>query len=650
MADRLSYQPRNEPLRAKMKKLEHIPLNGELPSPKGVALAILELCRRDDTTIAEVAHIAQTDPALASRLIRQANAAAQGAGRPVAAVTDAILRLGMGTVRNLAMGFSLVDQYQNGPCEGFDYQAFWSHSLLMALAVQQFCNMAHVGSSEELFACGLLAQVGRLSLATVYPAAYSALLRNTDPARSLAELEHEHLQTDHNELTAALLTEWGIPSALVEPIYHHEDPEASGFSDGSRPHQLARLFYLARRVADLGLAPEGEHNSRTAELLFLGGKIGLNADELGATIDELVRRWREWGELLRVPASALPSFAQMATPHALRPEERAGVNALRVLLVDDDPTTRCIMETVLRDALGHSVVCAQTGTEALALAVETQPQIVITDWLMPGLSGLELTRALRATEWGQTIYLIMLTSLDTDDEIAEAFEAGVDDFLTKPVNVRTLRARLRAAWHYVQLLEAWERDRAQLKQFAAELAISNRRLEHAAMTDLLTGLPNRRAGMAALAKAWAASHRYEQPLSVLVLDIDHFKRINDTHGHAVGDKVLSEVAQQIQRAARKDDSVCRTGGEEFLMICQNADLKSALFAADRLRRTIESMKIEAGGTVIRSSVSIGVASREPQMPDTDALINAADRALYRAKESGRNRSCIIMNGQLRCLP
>ncbi|MDX9885948.1 diguanylate cyclase [Thauera sp.] len=633
-----------------MKKLEHIPLNGELPSPKGVALAILELCRRDDTTTAQVAHIAQTDPALASRLIRQANTVGQGAGRPVASVTDAILRLGMGTVRNLAMGFSLVDQYQNGPCEGFDYQAFWSHSLLMALAAQTFCTMANVGSSEELFACGLLSQVGRLSLATVYPAAYAQLLKNPEPTRSLAALEHEHLQTDHNELTAALLTEWGIPGALVEPIYHHENPESAGFSAGSRPHQLTHLLYLARRVADLGLAAEAEHSGRTAELLLLGSKIGLSAEELGTTIDELVRRWREWGELLRVPASALPSFAQMSTPHALRPEERSSAGALRVLLVDDDPTTRCIMETVLRDALGHSVVCARTGSEALALAVEAQPQIVITDWLMPGLSGLELTRALRATEWGQTIYLIMLTSLDTEEEVSEAFEAGVDDFLAKPVNLRTLRARLRAAWHYVQLLEAWERDRAQLKQFAAELAISNRRLEHAAMTDLLTGLPNRRAGMAALTKAWAASQRFEQPLSVLVLDIDHFKRVNDTHGHAVGDKVLTEVAQEIHRAARKNDSVCRMGGEEFLMICQNTDLKAALFAADRLRRTIEAMTIEAGGVKIRSSVSIGVASREARMADSDAMINAADRALYRAKESGRNRSCIIVQGQLRCMP
>ena len=180
--------------------------------------------------------------------------------------------------------------------------------------------------------------------------------------------------------------------------------------------------------------------------------------------------------------------------------------------------------------------------------------------------------------------------------------------------------------------------------------VSIGRLEHVAMTDLLTSLPNRRAGMGALERAWAASSRFEQALSVLVLDIDHFKRVNDTYGHAVGDKVLIEVAQQIQRVARKDDSVCRLGGEEFLMICPNTDIKAALLAAERLRRTIEALQINVQGTVIRSTVSIGVASREPRMTDSDTLVNAADRALYRAKEAGRNRSCIIVQGRLRCLP
>ncbi|MDV7397857.1 diguanylate cyclase, partial [Arthrospira platensis SPKY1] len=126
--------------------------------------------------------------------------------------------------------------------------------------------------------------------------------------------------------------------------------------------------------------------------------------------------------------------------------------------------------------------------------------------------------------------------------VMAAFEGGVDDFLTKPVDILTLRARLFAARHYTQLLEAWDRDRAKLKQFAAELAISNRRLAHAALTDLLTSLPNRRSGLNSLAKAWAAAERTQQALSVLVLDIDHFKNINDTHGHAIGDTALREVA------------------------------------------------------------------------------------------------------------
>jgi len=220
----------------------------------------------------------------------------------------------------------------------------------------------------------------------------------------------------------------------------------------------------------------------------------------------------------------------------------------------------------------------------------------------------------------------------------------------KPVNVRTLRARLRAARHYVQLLDAWERDRAQLKQFAAELAISNRRLAHAAMTDLLTNLPNRRSGMNALAKAWAAASRFEQPLSVMMLDIDHFKRVNDSHGHAVGDTVLRDVAQAIQQSARKDDSVCRMGGEEFLVICSNTDLKAAIQAAERLRRMVERLRIQAGDVEIRASVSIGVATREVGMTETDALVNAADRALYRAKQAGRNRSCVVVQGQMRCFP
>jgi diguanylate cyclase (GGDEF)-like protein len=246
------------------------------------------------------------------------------------------------------------------------------------------------------------------------------------------------------------------------------------------------------------------------------------------------------------------------------------------------------------------------------------------------------------------MYVIMLTGVDSEEEIVQAFEAGVDDYVTKPINVRALRARMRAALHYVQLLEAWEKDRAQLKQFAAELAITNRKLEHFAMTDLLTGLHNRRAGMETLDQAWSSADRSGQGVAVMMVDIDRFKSVNDTHGHAVGDKVLSVVGKLIRSTARRDDFVCRMGGEEFLVVCHNADLKSTLQAAERLRKKIHESLIQADGLELRISVSIGVACKEPDMKEADAMVIAADQALYAAKQNGRNRTCLSAGGRLRC--
>jgi two-component system, cell cycle response regulator len=628
-----------------MKTLETLKLNGQLPSPKGVALAILDICRREDATTTDIARIVQTDPALSGRLILQANSAANG-GRSVASVPEAILRVGLGAVRHLTLGFSLVDQNLNGPCRAFDYQRFWSHSLLMALAMKRFGGLCRAGVPDELFACGLMAHIGCLGLATIYPVEYAGIIEQRSSAENQVELERKLLQADHNELTAALLIDWGIPRALVEPVYFHETPAASGFAEGSRPYQLVHLFYLAKRLADLGLAPEVERSGRISELMLLGGKIGLDADDLGAMVDELVKQWREWGALLKVPASALPAFSEMAV--APKSSDETSPAALRVLLVDDDPTALTLMKGLLGDLLGHTVFTATQGQEALALAVEVMPQVVVTDWLMPVMDGLELCRALRATEWGQAMYIIMLTGVDDEDEILKAFEVGVDDYVTKPVNVRALRARLRAAWHYVKLLEAWDRDRIQLKQFAAELAISNRRLEHVALTDLLTNLPNRRSGMKELDQAWQASNRSGQPLAMLMIDIDHFKKVNDNHGHAVGDIVLKEVAKAIQVSARRDDSICRLGGEEFVVICRNTDLKSALQAAERLRKVISVLKIRIGVAEVRTTVSIGVAYKDSDMPDVDALVNAADKALYGAKNAGRDRTCAMAQGKLLC--
>lgn len=625
-----------------MKTLETLKLNGELPSPKGVALAILEISRREDATIADIARVVQADPALSGRLLHQANSVACG-GREIVSVPEAILRVGLGTALQLALGFSLVDQNRNGPCKSFDYLRFWSHSLLMALAMQRLGAFTRVGSPDELFACGLLAHVGCLGLATIYPAEYAGLLDRQPGEENIVDLEHQRLHTDHNELTAALLMDWGIPKALVEPVYYHETPAASGFIEGSRPYQLTHLFYLAKRVADLGVAREGNRGALVTELMLLGGKLGLTADDFGAMVDQLGEQWREWDEMLKLPVAPMPAFAEMDTVPKANPD--AAQDGLRVLLVDDDPASLAMLKGLLGDVLGHRVFTATNGQEALALAIEAMPQVVVTDWLMPVMDGIELCRALRTTEWGRTIYVIMLTDGESEKEIIEAFEVGIDDYLAKPVNAGALRARFRAAWHYVKLLEAWARDRAQLKQFTAELAISNRRLEHVALTDLLTDLPNRRSGMHALDQAWQGAARTAQPLAVLVIDIDHFKQVNDSHGHAIGDIVLKAVAKAIQDSARKNDSICRMGGEEFLLVCGNADLTAAFLAAERLRKTVGALTVRVGGAEIRTTVSIGVAGKEPDMPDAEALVNVADQGLYRAKHAGRDRTCTMVRGQ-----
>jgi len=628
-----------------MKAVEQLRAAGKLPSPKGVALAIIEVSRDENASVDEIVRVAQTDPALCARLLRLCNAAGNGA-RPVVAIRDAVMRLGMRVVRQSALTFSMVDQHIGGPCKGFDYDGFWSHSLLMGVAAQALGAECGVAAKEELFSCGLLAQIGRLGLATAYPEQYALVVAGGDAGEALMERERAALQMTHRDLTKAILEESGFPGALGEPIYYHGKPVESGFHEGSRPYQLVNLFHLARKIADLGVASEVDRYGKVSELMLLGGKIGLDAEGFGALFDGVIEQWQDWGRLLKIRAGAPPRFDRISEAPAPRVEGDASGRERVVLLVEDEPMARMRVEAMLRTILGCKVHVAENGREALALAVEVHPHIVVVDWVMPVMDGLELCRALRASSWGESMYVIMLTGVDNEGKIVEAFEAGVDDYIMKPVNARSLDARMRAALHYVKLLEAWEKDRLQLKQFAAELAISNRRFEHAAMTDLLTGLPNRRAGMEALGKAWTLADRSKKPVAVLVADVDHFKAVNDRYGHEVGDRVLQAVGKAMQGVARQNDSVCRLGGEEFLLVCHEADARAAVVVAERLRRCVREVRVESGIGALQVTVSVGVSVWEPTVKDRDTLVRRADQALYAAKHSGRDR-VVLWSGEQR---
>jgi diguanylate cyclase (GGDEF)-like protein len=296
---------------------------------------------------------------------------------------------------------------------------------------------------------------------------------------------------------------------------------------------------------------------------------------------------------------------------------------MRVLVADDDPVSRRVVEVSLRQE-GHEPVLAEDGGDALRILQQPDsPRLAVLDWLMPSMSGLDVCRAIRSGAGEPYVYVLLLTGKDRHEEIVEGLDAGADDYLTKPCNLHELRARVRAG---VRLLTLQD-----------ELVDARERLRVQATHDPLTGLLNRGAVFDILAKECARSKRTREAVTVIMVDVDHFKQINDTLGHLAGDDVLREIAVRLQTSVRTYDAVGRYGGEEFLIVAPGCPLGPARELAERLRATVCSSPIPAGPSEdVSVTISLGIACAAATSPD--ALLGIADRALYDAKASGRNRT------------
>ena len=630
-------------------KYEELKATGLLPSPKGVALAVMQLAQDERTTNFAMARAIQADPALSGRLVKAANAARFYGRRPVASVADAVIVLGMPAVRNLALAFSLVSDYRNGRCEAFDYDYFWSRSLVTALAMQAIITHTRVAIPDEIFLIGLVSRIGCLALATVYPQEYSEVLseHGNGALASLAPRERRRFATDHNELTIELMNDWGLPRALVDPVLHHEHPATAKFEQGSRAFTLCHALNLAGYFGELCLEPEQTRAAMLPNLYLLGTRIALDAQSVIAIAESTLRGWEEWGPILRVRAENLPLIDELqrhaeAPPDDAEPSEGEPASLdlyLRLLIVNDDPTTQQYLYQVL-SAAGYTVMTASDSGGALERAMEFRPQLVVLDWSAEDPGALNFCRALRSAAVGRGVYVVMLSSVGDEDRVIEAYDVGIDDYVIKPINPKVLLARLRAGERVVRLQYEVETDRESVRRFAAELAMSNRRLEEAALLDPLTGIPNRRYAMDRIQQEWAAAERGSRPLSCMVIDVDHFKSVNDNYGHDVGDLVLKRVADVLKHTARTHDVVCRIGGEEFLMICPDSDAQAAAQCAERLRQAVGAMHVQVGKVSLQVTISLGVAAMGPAMRGPEAMVKAADQAVYAAKQAGRNRSCI----------
>lgn len=304
---------------------------------------------------------------------------------------------------------------------------------------------------------------------------------------------------------------------------------------------------------------------------------------------------------------------------------------MRILLAEPDTLSRRVLETALAQ-WNHQVVICSSGTEACqALQSQGAPELAILDWTLPGIDGPQVCREITQAASPKP-YTILLTSPDLQQDPLAGLEAGADDCLVRPIDAGQLQFRLRVGQQWLEVQR--------------ELATARDQLRRTEAIDPLTGLWNRATLLEQLGRELSRARREGAPLGVVLADVDDLKAINDSHGYGVGDAVLREVAQRLRCSLRPYDGLGRHGGDEFLLVLPGCDFHGAVNVAERLRASIAvvPMKLENGTILATVSAGVSAVSNPAEMKDPDAFIRAAETALYKARQPGRDRVAVAANG------
>jgi diguanylate cyclase (GGDEF)-like protein len=297
---------------------------------------------------------------------------------------------------------------------------------------------------------------------------------------------------------------------------------------------------------------------------------------------------------------------------------------VKILVADDDAVSRRLLETTLSRA-GYEVVATADGAAAASLlATKDGPRLALLDWMMPGLDGPSVCRQVRLQRETSYVYMLLLTSKETKDDVIAGLASGADDYLTKPFHPEELKARLRAGRRILELED--------------KLVEAREEMRFKATHDPLTQLWNHGLILDFLERELNRARREGSSLAVLLCDLDHFKSINDAHGHLVGDEVLRETARRLLAAVRPYDAVGRYGGEEFLVLLPNCDKSCARDRAEQIQAAVSERPVLTAQGPVSFTLSVGaLSSSDWRQFSAEQLLTQADVALYRAKEAGRNR-------------
>lgn len=484
----------SETLLARLKRI------ARLPTPPGTALEILRLCQQDDISISQLSDTLAADPALSLRLLKYANSAMFGVSKQITSVRDAVLMLGVRSVRLMALSFSLLSQDDERACKGFDFTLFWSHSLALAVSARHLAKNDHGLSPEESFATGLLSQLGKLVFAVGLPEEYPAVLAASGGTLgATAEKEKAQFGANYYELGADLIEEWGIPKRLASTIRHQRSPES--LSDEPVLEQFARLIATAADMADVVCA-NGTPESLDALKQKIVASGLMDAPQYDQNLGEIRGEFAELAKTLNLRSDF--------TPDVKRIQAEAG------------------------EVLGELSLATQLKSE--------------------------------------------------------------------------------------------------------EVEKENKGLQEKAWTDGLTGIANRAAFDKHLTKLWEDALRAGRPMALILLDVDHFKKFNDSYGHRTGDEVLRAVASCLPRSVRQVDFVARYGGEEFAVILPRVDRLILAQICVKIRKAIEMNEVTFEDKTHKVTVSLGATLLtkvcKPYTPQQ--LLESSDKQLYAAKGKGRN--------------
>ena len=485
----------------------------DLPSPPAIALRILEEIKREECSIDSLSRIIEADPVLVAKVLRISNSSHYGLVSEVNTLPHALSLLGLNAVKNIVLSFVLTENVPKGANDGaFNYDQFWRRSVTTAVSADLVCDLFDA-DCPDIFVTALLQDIGQLFMYICLRDDYLCLMEESQFGMSPEQdLEKETLSYNHQEVSATVLENWGLPKTIYKPIgFHHtphEAPEKWRFT--------AEILYIADH---LSLIYHGQQNASAMESIknILHERHGISNQQVDELIDRTASDTLELLSFFDIPPGNMKPFSQ-----------------------------------ILQEANSE-------------------------------LGKLNLT--------------------------------------------------------YEQLILNYKTAKDSAEKLLRQLQKANRKLRKLATTDGLTGLLNHRAFQEVLDRRISESKRHHRHLSLMLLDIDKFKAVNDQYGHPVGDTVLIIVSRAISEILRKEDIIARYGGEEYSIILPETDAQGAVHLAERIRKSIEDLVIKINGLSLKVTISIGVSTKKPHMSDCNKteLITMADKALYAAKNAGRNR-------------